>query len=282
VIDGLYINLERSPERRAAMEQQLREARLPYPVRRFPALEGATLRDCPPGLRAPQWGCFQSHLAALEASLSSEAPLHVMEDDALLGPELAGLPGILETLEAGSGGDWDLLFLDATLIELPDMQLMYEWTELAREKGTVHVRGVPRGFCLYGLHSYVVNGRRKGRVHAFLRQYSRAGRAIDGVTAHGIQSGALKASVTAPFLTSGSDLGLTNRTLGERDDSFLAWFLFRRLCFGRLDGPALAALERDLERLLPAIDRAERLLGALMAYRVARWPRQRFPPGIEA
>jgi hypothetical protein len=131
VIDGLYINLERSPERRAAMEQQLREARLPYPVRRFPALDGATLRDCPPGLRAPQWGCFQSHLAALEASLSSEAPLHVMEDDALLGPELAGLPGILETLEAGSGGDWDLLFLDATLIELPDMQLMYEWTELA-------------------------------------------------------------------------------------------------------------------------------------------------------
>lgn len=282
MIEGLYINLERSPERRAAMEEQLRDARLPYPVRRFAAIDGAALRDCPPGLRAPQWGCFQSHLAALEASLPGAAALHVMEDDALLGPELAGLPGILETLEAGSGGNWDLLFLDATLIELPDMQLMYEWTELAREKSAVHVRSVPREFCLYGLHSYVVNGRRKGRVHAFLRQHSRAGRAIDGVTAYGIQHGALTASVTAPFLTSGSELGLTRRTLGERDDSFLAWFLFRRLCFGRLDDAALAGLERELGRLLPAIGRPERVLGALMAYRVARWPRQRFPPGIEA
>lgn len=281
MLEGLYINLDRSAERRAAMEDQLRERRLPWPVRRFPAIDGATLRGCPPGLRAPQWGCWQSHLTALESSLAGAAHLHVMEDDALLGPSLAGLPGLLETLESGSQGRWDLLYLDATLIELPDMQLMFEWAQLARGRGQVHVHAVPPWFCLYGTHSYVVNGRRKRHVLDFLRAHAEVGRAIDGVLAYGIQHGDLAANVAAPFVTSGLDVGLA-RTVGTHDPSFLAWLAFRRLCFGELDAAALADVEARLAALLPAIGPAERVLGTLMGYRVARWPRQRFPPSVQA
>lgn len=276
-IDGVFINLDRSVERRAAVEEQLVRAALPYPVARLVAVDGSQRADCPADLRPAQYGCWLSHLQAMERSLGSGAHLHVMEDDALLGSSLADLPGIIDATDAGCGGQWDILFLDATLVELDDMQLMYEWTQLAREQRTVHVHRVPESFSLFGAHSYVVNGRRKREVLSFLQAHLHVGHSIDGILSYGIQTGELRAQLTAPFLTSGLELGLTASSIApELDERYLAWFIFRRLCFGDLDEAALAALEARLDGILRNTGRAESLLGALMAYRVSRWPRVRF------
>jgi hypothetical protein len=108
-----------------------------------------------------------------------------MEDDALLSEHLAALPEMLEALEAGSDGNWDLLFLDATLVEVPDMVLMFEWTQLAREQGRIHLHAVPLHFTLYGTHSYVVNSGASA-VLSFLDAHLRSGSRSDHVLACGI------------------------------------------------------------------------------------------------
>jgi Glycosyltransferase family 25 (LPS biosynthesis protein) len=281
-LEGTFINLDRAVERRAAIQRQLDELALPYEIKRLAAIDGSQRAGCPPKLRPAQYGCWLSHLKAIEDSLGSEAHLHVMEDDALLGPRLRELPAFADIVEAGSNGDWDILYLDATLVELPDMQVMFEWTQLAREKNTVHLRPVPAEFSVFGAHSYVINGRRKRYVLEFLQNYLDAGNAIDGILAYGIQHGDLQAHITAPFVTSSLDLGLTGSSIARgSDDAFLAWFLFRRLCFGDLSDKILAALEPELETLARGTGRAESLLGALMAYRMARWPGVRFRPVVE-
>lgn len=281
MIEGVYINLDRSTERRSSMESQLSEIDSGYPVHRLPAVDGGKRSDCPAGLRPAQYGCWLSHLQALQQFAAAGEHLHVMEDDALLSSALPALPGVIEALEAGSGGNWDLLYLDATLVELPDMYQMFEWVQASREKATVQVHRVPPEFTVYGTHSYVVNSRRKRLVHDFLERHLATQKPIDNVMAYGIQGGHLQAYLTTPFLTSGSDQSLV-RTVGDRgDDRFVAWLLFRRLCFWDLADEELSLLEAKLPALMRATGRHAAVLGSLLAYRTARWPNRHFPPGIE-
>lgn len=280
-IEGVFINLERSPERRREMERQIGDAGLPYPIERFSAVDGATRGDRPAGLSAGQHGCWLSHLLAIEGSLSRGTHLHVMEDDALLGAALPILPDVVGSLDSGSRGEWDVLYLDATLIEPMDMCHVFGWAKTARRDGTVRVRALPREFTVYGTHSYVLNGARKAAVLDFLAKHLRSGRPIDNVLAYGIQSGALRAFLTTPFMTSAADHSL-ERTVGESGDQrFLAWQVFRRLCFHDLDAQALDALFAKSEKLMESVTEEDRLLGELCAYRMARWPLERFPPGVE-
>lgn len=280
-IDGVFINLDRSPERRAEMERQIGELGLPYEVRRLAGIDGQKRTDRPQAFTPGQYGCWLSHLMALEQSIGREGHVHIMEDDALMGAALPILPDVVGSLDAGSGGEWDILFLDATLIEPMDMCHVFGWAKTARREGTVRVRALPREFTVYGLHSYVVNAARKGYVLDFLRRHLAAGRPIDNVTAYGIQSGALRGFLTTPFMTSAAELSL-KRTVGESgDERFLAWQVFRRLCFYDLDARELDALFAKSEKLMESVTEEDRLLGELCAYRMARWPLERFPPGIE-
>ena len=281
MIEGVYINLDRSTGRRSSMESQLAEIEPGYPVRRFAAIDGRELADCPVGLRPAQHGCWLSHLQAWQQFAAAGEHLHVMEDDALLSSALPALPDVIEAVEAGSGGAWDLLCLDATLIEVPDMYRMFEWTQASRSKGVVHVHRIPQDFTVYGMHSYVVNSSRKQHVLDYFKRHFAAGKPIDNVLAHGIQRGHLQAYLTSPFVTSGSDQSLV-RTVGESgDDQFVAWLMFRRLCFWQLADADLSMIEDTLPALMRGADRHASALGSLLAYRIARWPQQRFHPGVE-
>src|SRR5712664_1917359 len=102
-IEGLFINLDRAAERRAAMERQLSAIPPPYPIERFAGIDGSLQPGCPENLRPGQYGCWLSHLAALERSMPSGRHLHVMEDDALLSGKLAVLPEAVGRLAAGLG-----------------------------------------------------------------------------------------------------------------------------------------------------------------------------------
>jgi hypothetical protein len=277
-LEGVYINLERAPARRAAMEAQL--ARLPYPVRRFAAIDGEARGGRPLELLPSQYGCWLSHLEVLAGA--GAAHLHVMEDDVLLGARVAEIPNMLAMLDGSAQGGWDLFYLDAVLVEIQDMYAMFEWCASARRQDAVRLCQVPRDFTVYGTMSYVVNGARRARVAEFLASHRESGKAVDNVLAHGIRSGALEAYVAAPFVTSGLELGLESTIAASEDERQLAWLLFRRLCFDRPAPADLEQIDRRAARLDGATGRAEALLGRLMAYRIAHWPSTRFPPGLEA
>jgi hypothetical protein len=280
-IEGVFINLDRSPERRAEMERQLAEVELPYPVRRLEAVDGQRQAGRPAELSAGQYGCWLSHLKALEQSVGQDHHAHIMEDDALISSALPILPDVVQSLDSGSAGEWDILYLDATLIEAMDMCHVFGWAKTARNDGTVRVRAVPKEFTVYGAHSYVINSTRKAFVLDFLKRHLASGSPFDNVTAYGVQSGQLRAFMTTPFMTSGSDLGLSRTTGESGDDRFVAWQIYRRLCFYDLDETQLADLAARSARLMGAVAPQDRLLGELCAYRMARWPLERFPPGVK-
>lgn len=280
-VEAVFINLDRAAERRAAMEKQLSEIPLPYPIERFAGIDGSLQSGCPGGLLPGQYGCWLSHLATLERSLRSDRHLHVMEDDALLSRKLAVVPEALEMLASDLGVSWDILYLDATLVEIADMVQMFDWVQQSRPKGMVQVHRIPAEFTVYGTHSYIVNSSRKKYVHDFLRSYLDAGVPIDDVFASGIRKGQLQAYLTAPFLTSGGDGGLVSTVGYESGEGFLAWLLFRRLCFFDLNEEAATGLAARVADLTRDMAGAEAIFGALCGYRVAKWPNSHFAPRLE-
>jgi hypothetical protein len=278
MISGVYINLDRAVERRAAMEQQLAALDLPYPVRRLPAIDGSERKERPATLSSSQYGCWLSHLRAIESSVEDDDHLYVLEDDALLSEALADLPSIVEAVDSSSKGEWDLLYLDATVVEVEDMCSMFEWTENARRDQQLGFVRVPSKFTLYGLLSYVVNSRRKRSVSRFLREHLERGKPIDSITAHGIHQGALKAYVTVPLLTCGSELARSSQIEAGDDGRNLAWLLFRRLCFIQRDPESLRRLSAAVGRLTGGFAEPEKLLGLLVSNRVVSFPNARFEP----
>jgi GR25 family glycosyltransferase involved in LPS biosynthesis len=280
-VEGVFINLDRAPERRAAMEKQLSDIRLPYPLERFAGIDGSLQPGCPENLRPGQYGCWLSHLAALERSMPNRRHLHVIEDDALLSRKLAVLPEAVGALASDLGTSWDILYLDATLVEIADMYQMFEWVQQARPKGLVDLHRIPAEFTVYGALSYVVNSSRKKYVHDYLRAYLHAGAPIDDIFAAGIREGRLRAYLTAPFLTSGSDGSMVSTVGYEDGHGFLAWFLFRRLCFVDLSEEAAAGLTARIADLTRDLTRAEAIFGALCGHRVAKWPNTHFAPRVE-
>src|SRR4051812_423629 len=114
---GLFINLDRCPERRAAMEAQLRRYGLADRYQRFPAIDDAD----------GQRGCFQSHIGALESAAAGHAS-HVLEDDALLS---GYVPQVVEfVVSTGVLDRFDIVFTETLIgpdiLELRELKKLFD------------------------------------------------------------------------------------------------------------------------------------------------------------
>jgi len=107
---GLYINLDRSTERRDAMEKQLDGLGLSPFYARFPAIDGASLNSPRSTIKPGENGCFQSHYRALMSARSRGKCVHMVEDDALLSPSMR--PVIEEAIAQKVFEQFDVLFTD--------------------------------------------------------------------------------------------------------------------------------------------------------------------------
>ncbi|HZF83553.1 MAG TPA: glycosyltransferase family 25 protein, partial [Burkholderiaceae bacterium] len=139
-MDGFYINLDRSTDRRDAMESQLQALAMPW-VRRFPALDGA-LHPTPTGaaLGAGERACFVSHAQAIAAPSAGGLRL-VLEDDVQIAQDL---PAIIGGFGLSQLDAYDLVFLDCQP-QVNAMALMTLWSCLQThriESGSGRVGGV--------------------------------------------------------------------------------------------------------------------------------------------
>jgi glycosyl transferase, family 25 len=119
---AFVINLDRSPERLAAMASQLDALQMPFT--RVPAVDARVV--CAKGkfdaqryrlrhgreLRMAEVGCYLSHLAAMQAFLATDARYAlILEDDATLLPTL---PDVLAQATSGEAAStWDVLKLES-------------------------------------------------------------------------------------------------------------------------------------------------------------------------
>jgi glycosyl transferase family 25 len=186
---GRFINLDRSPDRRASMEAQLRKLGVSDQYERFSAIDGED----------GQKACFQSHAMLLK---ETECPVHVLEDDALLSayvPSVADFivsSGVLDTL--------DIVFTE-TIVGPDDVFELRELKQLFdkhRADETFIVRDITSTYRC-GSSSYLVGPNKRDRVLAiFQRGLDAGGLPFDLFMRQEVRNGNLKLGCVFPFVTS--------------------------------------------------------------------------------
>jgi GR25 family glycosyltransferase involved in LPS biosynthesis len=110
---GIYINLDRSAARRAALETELARLGLTERYQRLPAVDGNTLRLTSPLKNPNEIGCFLSHVEALKAGLNSDLPLHIIEDDTVFAA--CAERTLNWAITSGVINDFDILYTDIAM-----------------------------------------------------------------------------------------------------------------------------------------------------------------------
>jgi hypothetical protein len=245
---GYYINLDRSADRRAAMDAQLARLNLTERYRRFAAVDGDKLGVSSPKLTAGELGCFTSHYRLLQQNLGSATHLHIIEDDVVL----AGCTALVVQQIVGSAmiDDHDLLFTDMALpVDFHfyrEARIRYERQFRRGADGaatSIQLSFFPYLSCTA---SYLVNRRSIGLVCDILGHELKRGveDPIDIVLRGKVAEGKLRAKCLFPFITSVAPGRFANTVVrGERDQlSDLAVDLVRHAFFVDCDRSATLGL----------------------------------------
>lgn len=252
---GYYINLDRSHERRAAMEAQLARLGLAQRYQRFAAVDGQQAGDISGVLTANELGCFTSHYNLLQQHRDATEHLHIIEDDAVLAKRIAWF--MEWVINSGMLDDNDLLFTDMGVPPeihfYREARSRYESNIRRAKDGTaidVRVSTVAYFACT---SSYLVNGRSIGRICDLLgRELENGPRCpIDLLIRDKVADGALRARCLFPFLTTIDPAGFESTiTRDDRDQlSARAMDLLRHSFFVECDLTATLAL---VDQSLPA------------------------------
>lgn len=267
ILNGFFINLDRSPERLAGMREELARCGLDF-VERFAAVDARALPP-PPACAIPMaaYGAFLSHQALLSQSAPDSFTL-VFEDDMQLGRNLSGLlaPGSLSEM-----GKHDIVFLDCQpMLEIGRLTELYRVMEGAmpdfhrgevssalRRRASAAALYPARGLYRWGAAAYLVTPRGKAKLLPWLQKTLDDGPpgTLDILYRNLIEDGILDAVIMVPFFATPSLEGLRHSTIEGREQSlapFVLGSMIRRFFFaGPTDGIA-EFLQTVLKQQFPA------------------------------
>ena len=206
-VAGVYINLDRSTERRARVDAQLARHGLTPDYARFSACEAGPADSSGSALEPGEIGCFRSHCAVLRQFASGGRHLHVAEDDVVFSSHFAAVTG--ELVRSGMLDRYDLIFLD-TVVAVG--------LELVSEFRRLHERNVSRARCgadapvivldfkhhrFAGASSYLVSRRALAHVANLLERELAAGPTLPLDLQYGrlMQTDGLRIGCAFPFVT---------------------------------------------------------------------------------
>ena len=202
---GYFINLDRSDGRRRDIQTQLLDLGLAGSYERFPAVDGRALDPEQFKLYAAKPGspAASPPSGALEAGRRDRTHLHIIEDDVVLARSLA--PTLASIIDRGLLARYDLVYTDTLVPFKPE--LIREYLRIAEQSGA----GGPERIQLVNLRgrlkacqaSYLVNRESVDKIIALLAAEVRAGITlpVDIHLRNLVNSGALNAALTLPFLT---------------------------------------------------------------------------------
>jgi GR25 family glycosyltransferase involved in LPS biosynthesis len=201
---GIFINLERSVDRRTRMETQLRKFNLERRYSRFSAFDGYASAEAPRIISAGEDACFRSHCTALESAASKGVTVHVMEDDVELSPQLEQIICSLD--DGGAFDGFDIVFTD-TAVDL-DLELIRKYKQLfdAYQRSQLTKFDVIEinNQYVFGSESYLVSSKAAKKVSSILRNGLEAGPQlpIDLFIRREAHEGRLRLGCIFPFVTS--------------------------------------------------------------------------------
>lgn len=196
-----YINLDHAKQRRQAIESSFEKAARPgWTLSRFSALDTAFVdaHGIQGSRTSREKACFLSHKAVIEAHTDAGEHLLVLEDDAQFG--LATCEIVDGFLQQNAGGDWDLLFLDVSVVNIGDMLTLYYHRQALMQGGKIiplDLASVP----FFGTNSYVVNAASRNKVLACIEAGMPIDIEYDIYMSNQISARELKAAVLFPFVT---------------------------------------------------------------------------------
>lgn len=196
-----YINLDHAKQRSQAIESSFEKAARPgWTLSRFSALDTAFvdahgIQGC---RTRREKACFLSHKAVIETHTDAGEHLLVLEDDTLFG--LATCEIVDGFLQQNAGGDWDLLFLDVSVVNIDDMLTLYFHRQALLQGGKIIPLDLAR-VPFIGMNSYVVNAASRNKVLACIEAGLPIDIEYDVYMANQISARKLKAAVLFPFVT---------------------------------------------------------------------------------
>ena len=268
---GFYINLDRSPDRRIAIEARLSHLNAASRYERFPAMDGSSTGLTASVLTNSELGCLLSHYMLLESRTNRADHLHVIEDDVVFAN--CAVPSVDQVVRSGLLDQYDILFTE-TAVEMDihwcrEARRLYKNLVQRGETGiasNVEFRLIPY---LGGTTSYLVNHRSIELVCRLLgEELDRGARyPIDILIRNAANEGKLRAKSLFPFVTSiqPEEFQSTARPDAEARNSRLAMELLRHSFY--VDCDMNAALDLAVQRLtIPDGEVHQRLHGLLAGF----------------
>jgi GR25 family glycosyltransferase involved in LPS biosynthesis len=229
---GLYINLDRSLDRREAMERQLKALAFENLYSRFPAVDGTTLDPGTSRLKSSEVAIFRSHHDALSQAKGTGLCVHLLEDDALLSEHVPFV--IQDAIETKLFDRFDLLFTDM-MVPCHVESLKALRTEFDKRVGSAKPLRLSQltlldlGKKFYGsFASYVVGANAVERVLSLYAAELERGPnvPVDIFIQQQVLGGALRAACVFPFVTSTrlDHMLASTRTAAKSDDEQASLF----------------------------------------------------------
>jgi GR25 family glycosyltransferase involved in LPS biosynthesis len=261
---GFFINLDRNEKRRACLLQNLADTGLSDIYERVPAVDGRALGpEYVTQLDRGNLGLWLTREQIMQANLSSNLHLHVMEDDVLLPPDARDcFTNMLETADRQLKS-WDLIFTEVFLqLDISCFQLLSDAREKYRQSRTLTFVPLKNPFGFAGTTSIFFNRNSIGKHLDLIAGNWREGTPIDIYLRSLVQQGALDAYVTMPFLTSLSQETSESDILGPLDLSRKVLNLYRISAYKDADLPKIAAELRAITGSIQMPDYAGLFLDA--------------------
>jgi len=247
---GLYINMERNEERRAALERHLAQIGAAERYERFPAVDGrAAAGDHPTRLDSGNLGLWLSLESILASGRASILHLHILEDDAMLASDFLPRCDALLSRADAEMADWDVIFTDRSIpADLETYKIMLGALLEYRSNGRVSLLPLDGIGSFGGTTSYLINRRSIAKLGGLIAGQWAVGAPIDLFLRMQADRGLVRAYFTAPFLSTLSPQSIASDIRGSLDRSRRVWDIFRRAFFVNADEPALLAEMHELTK----------------------------------
>lgn len=271
---GFYVNLDRNPERKERIEQEMARNGLSG-YTRFRASDGNELNFPNPALKEGEMGCFTSHYRLMMENKDKHKPIHVIEDDIVLSTQVE--PLFDQVIETGELAKYDIIYTDVAVPLQNTLCIAYKSFYDANVKkdanGNVNVT-----YCLIDLKelafgstcSYLVNPQSIGKLASlFESELKRGARVpVDIFIRKMCQEGALKVISVFPFITSIKPESCFASSMEKRFDDLpvLATNMLRHSFFIGCDMPRLLEEARKVFPQPEGGDVHRQLMISLLGY----------------